>query len=144
MHLLVIANETVEGDELHDAVVSVARSADADVLVVAPALNTRLRHWMSDEDGARGAARERVERCVERLHGAGVAAHGKVGDADPLQAIADALATFPADELVISTHPERRSNWLAGDLVERAFVRFGLPTAHVVVDLSRDSMPVAA
>jgi len=144
MHLLVIANETANGHELHEAVASIALSADADVLVVAPALNSRLRHWLSDEDVAREAARERLERCVERLRGAGIAAHGVVGDADPLQAIADALVSFPADELVISTHPEERSNWLAHELVDRACGRFGLTTVHVIVDLFRDSLAVAA
>lgn len=144
MHLLVIANETANGDELHEAVASIALSADAEVLVVAPALNSRLRHWMSDEDAAREAARERLERCAERLCDAGIAARGAVGDADPLQAIADALVSFPADELVISTHLEERSNWLAHGLVDRACGRFGLPTAHVVVDLTRESLAVAA
>jgi hypothetical protein len=57
-----------------------------------------------------------------------------VGDADPLQAAADALRVFPADELVVATHPEGRSNWLARGVVERARRRFGLPVVHVVVD----------
>lgn len=99
---------------------------DAEVLVVAPALNSRLRHWLSDEDAARRRAGERAAECVDRLERAGAHARGSVGDADPVQAIADALATFPADEIVIAAHPER-SHRLVEDLASRARQRFALP-----------------
>ena len=135
--ILAVANETVEGDALHDLIVAHAAGRPTDVLVVAPALNTRLRHWLSDEDRARHAAEERLARSIERLDAAGIAAHGWVGDADPLEAIADALAVFEADQLIVSTHPEHRSNWLAHEVVRRARERFGLPTAHVVVESGR-------
>jgi GABA permease len=132
--ILAIANETVEGDAFHRLIVETAGHMPADVLVVAPALNTRFRHWLSDNDGAREAAEHRLERSVERLDAAGIPAYGWVGDADPLEAIADALAVFEADQLIIATHPESRSNWLARDVVRRARERFDLPTAHVVVE----------
>jgi hypothetical protein len=135
MKLLVITNETAEGDLLFEVVAGIAARTDLEVLVVAPALNSRLRHWLSDVDDARGAAGVRVARCVDRLRARGIAAEGEIGDSDPVQAIDDALATFAADELVIATHPEERSNWLAHDLVGRACERFRLPVAHVVVDL---------
>ena len=99
---------------------------DAEILVVAPALNSRLRRWLSDEDGARLRAEERAEAWVNRLERAGAHARGSVGDADPVQAIADALVTFAADEIVIAAHPER-SHRLADDLAFRARHRFGLP-----------------
>jgi hypothetical protein len=105
------------------------------VLVVAPALNSRLRHWTSDEDAARAGAQERVERSVDRLREAGIDARGEVGDGDPIQAIEDALRTFGADEIVISTHPEGRSHWLERGVVDTARERFELPITHVVVDL---------
>ena len=135
-HVLVIANETVEGQALVDAVRFRATTRDAAVLVVAPALNSRLRHYMSDSDRAHAAAEDRLAGCLLRLAAAGVLAHGYVGDADPLQAIDDALRLFPADEIVIGTHPEERSNWLAHGLVRRARVRYPLPIFHVVVDLA--------
>ena len=62
-------------------------------------------------------------------------ARGEVGDGDPLQAIEDALRTFGADEIIISTHPEGRSNWLERGIVENARERFPVPITHVVVDL---------
>jgi len=132
--ILVIANETVEGTALHEAIHVRARNADADVLVVAPALNSRLRHWFSDEDDARRAAEARLTSCLDRLDDAGIAARGRVGDADPLQAIADALHLFSADEIVIATHTKSRSHWLTRNVVARARAKFGLPVLHVVVD----------
>jgi GABA permease len=131
--ILAIANETVEGDAFHQLIADHASGQPAEVVVVAPALNSRFRHWLSDEDGAGTAAEARLEQSIEGLAAAGLAAYGWIGDADPLEAIADALAVFEADELIIATHPEHRSNWLARDVVRRARERFGLPTNHVVV-----------
>jgi len=111
--------------------------ANADVLVVAPALNSRLHRWLSDEDGARCKAAALVSAWVDRLQQTEARVQGRVGDADPLQAIADALVVFDADELLIATHPEARSNWLAHDLVGRACGRFSLPVVHLVVDDAR-------
>jgi hypothetical protein len=128
--VLVIANENVTGNDLHKAVL--AYPGETDILVVAPALNSRLRHWTSDEDRARVAAEGRLAMCLPSLRAAGMQAHGRVGDADPIQAIADALAVSPADELLVATHPERHSNWLAHDLVDRARACFALPVFHVV------------
>jgi hypothetical protein len=128
---LVIANETVESDLLAHAI----RAKEASqVLIVAPALNGRMRHWTSDDDAAHAAADERLRRSLDRLAASGIPANGMVGDADPLQAAADALRVFPAEELVVATDPEGRSNWLAGGVVERARRRFGLPVVHLVVD----------
>src|SRR3954447_25362854 len=142
--LLVIANETVEGEALHDTIRARARDRGSEVLVVAPALNSRLRHWMSDSDAARRAAEDRLVACLQRLDRAGVHARGWVGDADPLCALEDALRVFAADELIIATHPEERSNWLAHGFVDRARERFELPVTHVVVDLVHHREYVAA
>ncbi|MEI8104435.1 MAG: hypothetical protein WCH31_01160 [Actinomycetes bacterium] len=134
-NILVIANETVEGAVLHDAVI--ARAGDAEavrVLVVTPALNSRLRRWTSDEDGARHAAEARLENCLARLHAAGLDTEGRVGDADPLQAIDDGLRVFDADEIVIATHPEGRSNWLERDLIGKARARYEQTVTHVIVE----------
>ena len=143
-HLMIVANETIEGSALVDTVRDIALSHDAEVLVVAPALNTRLRHYMSDTDRANRAAEERLAGCLARLHAAGVRATGEVGDADPMLAMEDAMATFPADEIIIGTHPETRSNWLAHNIVERACARFGLPVAHIVVDVMAQREYLAA
>jgi len=106
------------------------------VLVVAPALNSRLRHWMSDDGEARRAAAERLDATVDGLERAGVHASGHIGDADPLQAIADALPTFAADEVVIAAHGER-SRRLAQEIATRARKRFGLPIVQADQQLLR-------
>ena len=134
--ILVVANETVAGTELRYEVVRRA-AGDAEVLVVTPALNSRLRHWTSDEDRAREEAQGRLDASLAALRDAGVDARGQVGDDDPLQAIEDALRGFPADEIVVSTHPPGRSNWLERGLVENARERWACPITHVVVDLER-------
>ena len=133
--ILVVANETVTGRGLHRTILDQAADADAvELLVVAPALNSRLRHWLSDVDRARRAAELRLDDCLEILWTYGLDARGAVGDADPMQAIEDGLRGFAADELVIATHPPGRSHWLEHRLVERARARFPLPVVHVVVD----------
>jgi nucleotide-binding universal stress UspA family protein len=142
--ILVIANETVEGDVLHETIrFNAGEEAGVEVLVVAPALNSRVRHWLSDEDEARRRAELRLAACVERLAAAGIEVTGRVGDADPLQAIQDALHLFAADVIIIATHPEGRSHWLARNVVQRARLRFPQSIRHVVVDV-RDRQEVAA
>jgi hypothetical protein len=141
MHrILVVANETVGGQRLREEVRRRAEGhGQTEILVVAPALNSPVRHWVSDEDTARAAAAERVRGSVARLSETGLLVRGDIGDGQPLQAIEDALRTFGADEIVISTHPEGRSHWLEQGLVEHARERFAIPITHVVVDLSADA-----
>jgi hypothetical protein len=130
--ILVIANRTCPCPALADEVAARAGIPPGEVLVVAPALNARLRHWVSDVDGAIAAARERLDRAVANLSEHGIAARGVVGDSDPLVAIEDALVDFGATEIVLSTHPPGRSNWLEKNLPERAAERFDLPVALVL------------
>ena len=138
--ILVIANETVGGQEL----LAILRSKAAEgvpgrLLVVCPALNSPVRTWASDEDGARAAAQSRLDASLAQLARDGIQAEGEVGDGDPLQAIEDALRTFGADEIIISTHPEGRSHWLERDVVGAARERFAVPITHVVVDLEAEA-----
>jgi len=137
--ILVVANETVGGAELLEVLRRKAEGVQGHVLVVTPALNSPLRHWASDEDGARAAAQGRLDASLARLAQQGIDAHGEVGDGDPLQAIEDALRTFGADEIVISTHPEGRSHWLERNVVSDAKARFDVPITHVIVDLDSPS-----
>jgi len=132
--VLVVANETVGGRELLEALVRRADGVREEILVVCPALNSRTRTWASDEDGARAAAQARLDASLARLRAVGVEARGEVGDGDPLQAIEDAVRTFGPDEIVISTHPEGRSHWLERNVVGAARERFDVTITHVVVD----------
>ena len=136
--ILVIANETVGGETLREEIRRRAEGYGEQVLVVCPALNSPVRHWASDEDQARAAAQKRLEASLARLREAGIEARGEVGDSEPLQAMEDALRTFGADEIIISTHPEGRSNWLEKGVVTGARERFAVPITHVVVDLEAE------
>ena len=135
---LVIANETVGGATLRQMIHDKSEGYNERVLVVVPALNSPLKHWASDEDGARAAAAERLERSLARLRELGIDAKGEVGDGEPLQAIEDWLHIFGADEIIISTHPEGKSHWLEKGVVSGARERFDVPITHVVVDLEAE------
>ena len=126
-----VANETVGGRAPATRSASDRAAADARVLVVCPALNSPLRHWASDEDGARQTAQERLERASRRCAVRASRRAGEIGDGDPIQAIEDALRTFGPDELIISTHPLGPSHWLERGVVEKARERFALPVTHV-------------
>ncbi len=115
MNVLIVALEAVMPAEV----------SEAEVLVVAPALNSRLWRWLSDEDEARRRAEQLAGAFVDLLARGGVHAEGRIGDADPLLAIADALPTFPADESIIAGGPERLRQLDA--FLSRVRDRFALP-----------------
>ncbi len=144
--VLVVANQTVTGKVLLEEVRSRAEGAKTEVLVVVPALaSSRLDHLAHDVDGAIAEAHERLEYALEAMAAAGLDARGQVGDHhDPNAAIEDALRTFAADEVVISTHPPERSKWLDHGVVERAERDVPLPVTHVIVDLEAEGSRVSA
>ncbi len=139
--VLVVANETVEGEELLSTISTLALSDKTQFLVVCPALNSRLKTYTSDEDPAREAAQQRLDDTLARLAAVGIDARGEVGDGDPLVAIDDAVRTFGPNEIVISTHPPGRSNWLERGVVESVRARYDVPVTHVVVDLKAQQTP---
>jgi nucleotide-binding universal stress UspA family protein len=136
--ILVVANETLRGRALRNEIAHRARGRDYEVRVVCPALNTKIKYWVSDEDEARAQAQRRLDEVLAQFERDGIAAQGEIGDSDPVQAIEDALRVFAANEVIISTHPHGRSNWLEQDVVGRARERSPLPITHVVVDLERE------
>jgi len=129
--ILVIANRTCPCPRLLEEIRDRALGGPNQVLIVAPALNTRLRFLTDDTDRAVLDAEARLTTAVESLRAAGVHAQGAVGDAEPVQAIEDALHSFAADELIVSTHPPGDSHWLERGLLERARERFDLPVVHL-------------
>jgi hypothetical protein len=133
--ILVVANETIDGRPLLQEIERRARGRQAEVRVVAPALvASHLKQALGDVDEAREQARQRLERSLESIRTLGVEVTGDVGDADPNLAIEDALRTFAANEVIISTHPHERSTWLEKDVIERAQRELSIPITHVVVD----------
>lgn len=132
--VLVIANQTATSTALVSELCNRARRESVCFHLVVPALNSRLRHWLSDVDGAVALARGRRNTAAAALASHGLAVTAEVGDSAPLLALEDALSQFAADEIVISTLPRDRSHWLEQGLAERARERFGLPVSHVVAD----------
>jgi len=139
--LLVVANETVCGKALLEEIRNRTRGRDSEVLVVTPALPaSRAAHRAADDEAVE-LARQRMELSLIEIDQLGVRARGEIGDSDPSVAIEDALRVFAADEIVISTHPAQRSDWLERGVVERTREEIDLPITHVVVDLSSQPQP---
>jgi hypothetical protein len=137
--ILVIANESIDGRDLRNALELHGCEPDTtEILIVAPALNSRLRFWVSDVDRARRAAEARLRLSLAGLGGEGIEAAGSIGDSEPLQAIADGLRVFAADEIVLVTHPEEEAHRVEHGLVEHARERFpGYPIVHLVTGARR-------
>ncbi|MGI8802336.1 MAG: hypothetical protein ACR2KV_09220 [Solirubrobacteraceae bacterium] len=134
MKILVIASEPISAADLRDAV-GTGAADDAEVLVIAPALQeSPLRFWLSDADGAIGEA-DRVQRSsVEHLGEEGISATGDTGESEPLDAVQDTLQTFPADRIVVFSHPEGDKDYREGVSAAEIEKRFGLPTTqHEIV-----------
>jgi hypothetical protein len=139
--VLVMANETVGGKALLAEIQNRCKGRSSEILVVVPALtSSRIEHWASDVDGALEEARRRLDDSLRRMADAGIRARGQVGDHhEPNASLEDALRDFPADEVIISTHPPDRSRWLERGVVERAREDVPLPVTHVVVDLEAET-----
>src|SRR5918997_215428 len=131
--ILIVANETVAGKPLIDAVRARAGGDEVDVHVICPQKQPK-RGYVIYDSMVREAAENRLRMTLALLHEAGIEAHGEVMDPDPYAAIMDALGEQDYDEIVISTHPETRSGWLREGLVDRVRRAARRPVEHVVAD----------
>jgi hypothetical protein len=133
--ILVVTTAPVEGDALRARVREHAAGEEAEVRVVATASDLSPLDWLAtDEDEARGEAAERAAGAQEAVAPEAEAVESEVGDADPVQAIEDALRTFPADELVLVTRREKDAGWLEEGAAAEALQRLSLPVTHLVVE----------
>jgi len=134
MKILALVSEPVSGDVLKSAV-GIEEAEDAEVLVIAPALNeSKVRFWASDPDGSIERAGDVAVESVERMEEEGVDAVGETGESDPLLALQDALTTFEADEIVLCTRPGGDLNWLEEGVVDEVRARFDRPVRHIEID----------
>jgi phosphopantetheine adenylyltransferase len=137
VHLLVIANETVTGRSLIEAIERRRGAGHLQVTVVAP-VNQPERGYVVYQDTRRAAARRRLDKTLSMLRGEGISAHGLVVETDPVTAVRDALAQLepPVDEVIVATHPQQKSGWLRRNVVDRIRSAAGeSPVEHVVVDV---------
>src|SRR3954462_15979648 len=131
--ILALVSEPVSADALRSAV-GPEEADDAEVLVVAPALNSKKRFFLADPDPAIERADAVEEETVERLGEEGVDAAGDTGEEDPLLALQDAPGTYDAGGVGLFTHCAGKRNWLEDGLVDQAKERFDAPVRHMVVD----------
>jgi hypothetical protein len=138
--ILVLANQTIGGQALLDAVRERAAEGDAKFFVVVP--QSRPGHGQVIElESVRDAAQVRVDLALAFMREEGIEGTGEVGDPDPYNAAMDAIAEHGIDEIILSTLPSTSSGWLRRDLPERLHQGSGLPVKHVVTDLGRDGLP---
>lgn len=134
--ILVVANETLTGDELLDAVRRRDEGGDALVVVIAP-VNAPREGYVVYDNTRRASAGRRLDRTLERFRDAGIHATGHVVDHDPLTAVKDAIAMEEPDELIVSTHPESKSGWRRRNLLDEIRKAAGeRPVEHVVSEVA--------
>jgi hypothetical protein len=137
-HLLVVANETVAGQRLIDAVKQRAEKDCVRVTVLCP-VNQPREGYVVYVDTRRAAAGRRLEKTLKLLRDAGVPAHGFVIDCGPVDAVRDELAQGEYDEIIVSTHPQERSGWLRRNVLDQIRgVAGAIPVDHVVVDMQAE------
>lgn len=128
MKLLVLTSEPVTAEQLRAALATDAELENSEVMVVAPALQRNaVRFWMSDSDEAIARAQSVGRESREQLESEGVAAKADTGEADPYKAVEDALQTFPADRLLVFSHPEGERLYREDVDHDELEIRFGLP-----------------
>ena len=147
---LVVANQTLGGQELLDVFRDRMARGPAEFWVLAPA--TPATHLITDFGALGGAfpvdptvlptaadirdegvavARSNLDAELSRLRDLGATADGAVGDPNPMAAIEKAVAEQQFDEIILSTLPAGISRWLALDLPSRIRRRFDVPLTVV-------------
>jgi hypothetical protein len=138
--VLVVANRTLGGPKLLDAVRTRARSGDVRFRLIVPQSQPSAGLVIYDE-AVRESAQVRVDLALSAVAAESIAGTGEVGDPDPFNATMDAIAERRPDEIILSTHPAEHSGWLRRDLVERVENASGLPVEHIVTDLEQEELP---
>jgi hypothetical protein len=139
-NILVLANETIGGAGLLNAIRDRHKQGDARFIVVVPQSKPRHGNVIYDE-AVRDSAQVRVDLALAFMRDEGIDGSGEVGDADPFNAAMDAVGAYGINEIIISTLPAVTSGWLKRDLPERLEIETGLPVQHIVVDVDSEGLP---
>jgi hypothetical protein len=143
-HILVIANETVAGRGLIDAVKQKAAGQDVELVTVLAPVSAPRAGYVVYEDTRRAAAGRRLDRTLAALREAGIPAHGLVVESDPEDAVRDAFGMLdpkPTD-VILSTHPVEKSGWIRKNVVDRVRKAAGnVPVEHIVVEIGEEGGP---
>jgi hypothetical protein len=131
MKLLVLATDPVSADSVRQALPD-ENLEGAEVLVVSPAVNeSALAFWVSDSDEAIEDAESAAERTAAQLRESGARARATTGESEPLLALQDALATYPADRVLVFVREEDEARYREDDVVGEAERRFNVPVTEV-------------
>ena len=139
-NVLVLANETIGGKALLDAILERHEQGDARFFIVVPRSRPKFGNVVYDE-AVRSSAQVRVDLALAFARQHGMDAQGETGDEDPFNAAMDAIDEHRIDEVIISTHPQTSSGWMRRDLPERIREASDLPVNHVVVDIANEGLP---
>jgi hypothetical protein len=143
MHLLVVANETVTGRKLIEAIERHMGEAEFRVSVICPVSQPQ-RGYVVYQDTRRAAAGRRLDRTLTTLREEGIPADGFVVEADPDTAVRDAVAQLepPVEAIIVATHPVEKSGWLRKNVIDKIRDTVGsMPVEHVVVDIQEEGGP---
>ncbi|HTZ86807.1 MAG TPA: hypothetical protein VMB05_09075 [Solirubrobacteraceae bacterium] len=141
--ILVVANRTVTGQKLLDAMLAHAAKGETTFRFVVPATKPSSGLIIYD-DAVRQSAEARVELATSIFAQAGLKASGEVGDPDPFMATMDAVAHRRPQAIIVSTYPATHSGWQRRDLIDRIHNATGLPVEHVVTDVQHEGLPFHA
>jgi hypothetical protein len=134
VRLLVVDDLHCDAATLCRAVEHAVAGRPAEVYVVAPVLASPLHFLTDDEHAEIEDARARLTEALEGLERLGIRAHGSVGADDPLQAVGDVLAVYPAGEVLLAAPGEERRNWLEHDLERRVREAYGLRVSSLALE----------
>jgi hypothetical protein len=137
--ILVVANETLGGAKLLEAISE--KAGHDDRVVVCVPRNRPREGYVIYDDAVYDAAQVRIDLARQFLRERGVTAVGDVGDPDPYTAAMDAVAEWRPDEIIVSTYPATSSGWMRRDIIERISDATGLPVTHVVNDVDAEGLP---
>ena len=147
---LVVANQTLDSDELATLVRERTSEGPAEFWLVVPATPVKdlvanampipmpvmggVASLPGPPEEARRLAQMKLDAAIKKLSAGGATVDGTVSDPDPMRAVGEAVRTREFDEIIVFTLPPRLSRWLHHDLPGRLQHEFHLPVTHVVVE----------
>jgi hypothetical protein len=131
--LLVLATEPVDAERVRAALPDDDLEG-AEILVVSPAVNeSAVAFWVSDSDEAIEDAESTADQTAAALGAGGARTRAQTGESEPLLALQDALATFPADRVLVFVRDEDAARYREDDVIGEAERRFGVPVTDATV-----------